>query len=126
MGILSFRKKPQYSTLRSNRRREVSHLLIQQVNGPNNAFLGYAKTLSASGLFLATVNPKKIGSEFKINFPVPESDHTIRCNCKVVFVKPYRQTTDRDSGMALKFVDLNDKSKRKINTWVMEQFAKNS
>lgn len=108
--------------LRSNKRREVSHLLIQQVNGESNAFLGYAKTLSASGMFLATVNPKKINSEFKVNFPIPESDYKIRCTCQVVSVKPYKQITDRDSGMALMFTNLNDRDKRKINYWVAEQF----
>ncbi|MFZ3072677.1 MAG: PilZ domain-containing protein [Thermodesulfobacteriota bacterium] len=109
-----------YVLLRPDRRKEVRrHLLVLRVCGENdNIFFGYAKNLSRGGLFIATVNPRKIGDEFVISFKLQDSGEKAVCRCRVTWVREYNPKTNSEPGMGIHFIDMEQEIKNKIEEWV--------
>jgi hypothetical protein len=67
-------KEPDYVKLREDRRKDLrSQLLVLKVSSEDKkTFFGYGKTLSKSGMFISTVNPRAVGEEFAISFKLPD------------------------------------------------------
>lgn len=102
--------------LRSERRKHLrKQLLVLQVKGADGkgVFFGYAKTLGCGGMFISSVNPRKLGTEFEITFKLEGDDREIRCRCVVVWSKEY-EPHGHEPGIGVKFIDLNEEDRKRI------------
>lgn len=116
-------KKPedQYVLLRSDRRKNLrKQLLVLKVRGEDQrgTFFGYAKTISRGGMFITSVNPRKMGEEFEISFSLTELGREIKCRAVVVWTREYDSLTKQEPGMGIKFVDLDESIKEEIDQWI--------
>lgn len=113
-------KDSEFVVLRSDRRKELrKQLLVLKIKGEDvkGVFFGYAKTISRGGMFIASVNPRKVGEEFFITFKLPCMESDIKCRCAVVWMREY-EPHKQDPGMGIKFMDLADETRDKIEEWV--------
>lgn len=111
----------QYILLRSDRRKNLrKQLLVLKVRGEDQkgVFFGYGKTLSKGGMFISSVNPRKLGEEFAISFKLDRVEKEIRCRCAVVWVREYDSMVKQEPGMGIKFLDLDDETREEINEWI--------
>lgn len=111
----------QYVLLRSNRRKNLrKQLLVLKVRGEDKrgVFFGYAKTISKGGMFIGSVNPKKVGEEFEISFSIAELKMDLKCRCVVVWSREYDSLTRQEPGMGIKFIDLDVQTTEKIDEWI--------
>ena len=103
---------------RKNLRAPLIVLKVKLDDG-NKAFFGYAKNISRSGLFIATVNPKEPGSTFRIEIPLPEPiNHKIQCEAEVVWKRYYTRGGPNEPGMGMKFNNMPEHLAELIDLWV--------
>ena len=98
-----------------------SPLLILKVklDDGDKVFFGYAKNISKSGLFIATVNPHEPGSRFRIEVPLPEPMGTsVQCEAEVVWKRHYTRGGPYEPGMGLRFIDLQAGVAELIDDWI--------
>jgi len=98
-----------------------SPLLILKVklDDGDKVFFGYAKNISKSGLFIATVNPHDPGSRFQIEVPLPEPlGVSVQCEAEVVWKRHYTRGGPYEPGMGLKFLDISASLGESIDNWV--------
>ena len=87
----------------------------------HKAFFGYAKNLSRGGMMIATVNPRDPGSQFSVEFRLPEPVNRLaQCHCEVVWQRCYSREHRYDPGMGLRFLDLPDDVAEAIDGWVRD------
>lgn len=114
--------KGEYVLLRPNRRKDLrADLLVLEVKGEDakGVFFGYAKNLSKAGMFISSVNPRKMGTEFKICFKLPfEPNNEVSSRCRVTWVREYNPKSNQGPGMGIKFLDLDYKVKEEIENWI--------
>lgn len=113
-------KDSEFVVLRSDRRKQLrKQLLVLKIKGEDSkgVFFGYAKTISRGGMFVASVNPRKVGEEFAITFKLPFMESDIKCRCAVVWMREY-EPHKQDPGMGIKFMDLDDETRDRIEDWV--------
>ncbi len=70
-------------------------------------FFGYANNLSASGMFIQSINPKPAGTQFKVEFTLPGREEKIECTVEVVWKRDFVPGSRYTPGMGLKFVELD-------------------
>ncbi len=110
-----------YVALRSERRRHLrKEVPVLRVGGADSkgVFFGYAKTIGTGGMFLSSVNPKKVGQEFHITFRLPGDKEDIKCRCVVAWLREYSSLIDIEPGMGIRYLDLDEDNKKKIDEWV--------
>lgn len=113
----------QYTLLRSDRRKNLRRqILVLKVKGEDRkgAFFGYCKTVSRGGMFITSVNPRRLGEEFDITFMLTGDDLEIKCRCVVVWVREYDAYNRQEPGMGIKFVDLGEEIKDRIDAWMQK------
>ncbi len=111
----------QYTLLRSDRRRNLRRqILVLKVKGEDQkgTFFGYCKTVSRGGMFITSVNPRKLGEEFDITFTLTGEDLEIKCMCVVVWVREYDAYNKQEPGMGIKFSNLSEEIKDRIDAWM--------
>lgn len=111
----------QYVLLRSDRRKNLrKQLLVLKVRGEDNrgVFFGYAKTISRGGMFISSVNPRKMSEEFEINFKLDDKGPEIKCRAVVVWIREYDSLVKQEPGMGIKFIDLDEAIKDEIDAWI--------
>ncbi|MFQ5735483.1 MAG: PilZ domain-containing protein [Thermodesulfobacteriota bacterium] len=114
--------EPEFVVLRSNRRKNLrQQLLVLKVKGEDTrgTFFGYAKTISRGGMYIASVNPRKVGEEFEITFRL-DTEPDIKCRCVVAWQREYKPGS-LEPGMGIKFIDLNEAVRDRIDSWVNSQ-----
>ena len=92
-----------------------------KVEQAGKIFFGYAKSISKTGLFIQTVNPKDVGERVQIEFALPKDMRTISCTVEVLWKRVYRPWDKQEPGMGLKFIDIEGKMAKKINKWVLTE-----
>ncbi|NIR15447.1 MAG: pilus assembly protein PilZ [Desulfobacterales bacterium] len=111
-----------YVLIRPNRRKELrADLIVLDVRGEDEKgfFFGYAKNLSKAGMFISSVNPRKIGDKFSISFKLPfDEEVSVKCECRVVWAREYDPKSKESPGMGIKFLDLDYKIKKRIGEWI--------
>lgn len=97
-----------------------NQLLVLKVKGDDsgNVFFGYAKNISKTGMFIATVNPKKAGDVFTIEFTLPKKKKPIQCKCVVKWSMNYNPKSKYEPGMGVRFLDLDKIGRTAINDCV--------
>ena len=114
-------EKESYVLLRGNRRKHLrKQLLVLKIKGEGSrgSFFGYAKTVSKDGMFIASVNPHRLGEEFQITFKIPETDIEAKCSCVVIWRREFDPTLKREPGMGINFIDLDYAIREKIEEWI--------
>lgn len=117
-----------YAEEQKNKRRAVrAPLIVEKIpcgDGYKTLF-GYAKNVSRSGLFIATVKPREPGETFLIELAIPtKPPFKVRCQCQVVWKRLFKRKDQHEPGMGLRFLDLSDRDGEKIDAWVEELTAK--
>jgi len=111
----------QYVVLRQDRRKNLrTQLLVLKVRGEDNrgVFFGYAKTISRGGMFISSVNPRKMAEEFEITFKLDELGREIKCRAVVVWRREYDSLVKQEPGMGIKFLDLDEATRDEIDEWI--------
>jgi len=109
--------RPQ-ADLRRNLRAPLITLKIKLGEG-RKYFFGYAKNLSRSGLFVATLKPLSPGEQVLVEFPLPAPlCGEVQCRCEVVWTRAYERHSPYDPGMGLKFIDPDPAVTEAIDGWV--------
>ncbi len=94
-------------------------ILKVKIDDGRKAFFGYAKNISRSGLFIATVNPQEPGSRFRVEVPLPAPIRKqVECECEVVWKRLYTRGGPLEPGMGLKFLDMSPEIQKTIQEWV--------
>ncbi|MBI5197410.1 MAG: PilZ domain-containing protein [Nitrospirae bacterium] len=93
-------------------------IVFKAGGGKERYFFGYAQTISVGGLFIASINPKKVGERFPIEFTLPGSGTRIECECEVVWRREYTPTGKMEPGFGVKFIDLPEGLQEAIETWI--------
>lgn len=96
-------------------------LLIKKVRleDKSRVFFGYATNISRSGLFISSINPTAIGSQFTIEINLPSPlNVTFTCRCETVWHRKYSAKDTLEPGMGLRFIDLTDESKELLAAWI--------
>ncbi|OQY23395.1 MAG: pilus assembly protein PilZ [Desulfobacteraceae bacterium 4572_35.2] len=102
-------------------------LLIKKVRleDERRVFFGYATSISCSGLFISSINPTAIDSQFTIEISLPSPlNITFICDCETVWQRKYSPKNTSEPGMGLRFIDLDDEIKAQIDTWIHNQAEK--
>ena len=87
----------------------------------HKTFFGYAKDLSKSGMMIGTINPREPGSQFWVEFRLPEPVNRVaRCHCEVIWQRRYSHKHQYDPGMGLRFLDLPADLAEDIDAWIRE------
>ncbi len=98
-------------------------LLVQKLRFEEKRkfFFGYSKNLSRGGMFIATVNPLEPGSRVHVEIPLPPPrTDAVRCECEVIWKRPYRANSSHEPGMGLRFIDLPTEAAVVIDGWARE------
>jgi len=94
-------------------------VLRVKLDDGRKTFFGYAKNISRSGLFIASVNPKEPLERFPVELSLPAPiGRTVRCTCEVVWKRLYSKGDPKEPGMGLKFLDMPEEVAVAIDHWI--------
>jgi len=114
--------------LRPERRKKLRTALlvlkVESESGGENTLFGYAKSLAPNGMFIATVNPKQVGSQFMICFELPETGTKVTCSCRVMWSRDYDSDLKKEPGMGIMFLDMLAEHSKEIEGWIAEEGIK--
>ena len=82
---------------------------------------GYAKNISRSGLFIASINPREPGERFYITFQIPKTGIRVRCQCEVVWTRRYKQGSKLEPGYGIRFFNLPEDIALAIDNWIARE-----
>ena len=88
--------------------------------------LGFAKNISAGGLFISAKDPPAVGSVFKLKFKLPGGETTVACQGEVVWRRERDPYSAYDSGMGVRFVNLDYRFQAVIDSFVREKGGRNA
>jgi uncharacterized protein (TIGR02266 family) len=74
--------------------------------------------VSSSGMFLFTQEPFAVGSDLKMSFTLPGDDKAITVRATVIWVRQSRQAADRQAGMGVHFVEIDESDRERIRRFV--------
>lgn len=98
-------------------RKRVLVLRVTDETGKN--VYGYGRNISKTGMFIATMKPRKVGEEFGIAFEVPRYKTKVACRCRVARVKEGSGAHEQ-VGMGVLFLDISEEHQSKIDGWIKE------
>jgi type IV pilus assembly protein PilZ len=105
------------------RRKKSRTPIVIQINyhAVDNFLRDFADDLSIGGMFIATTNPLEPGTKLILEFMLPGYNYPIRVKAEVIWSRTKLTkltSTDQTRGMGVKFIDLSDSAKDKINAIV--------
>lgn len=104
---------------RNDLREPIIVFKIVEDNHQQHLF-GYAKNISRSGLFIASINPREPGEQFYITFQIPKTGIRVRCQCEVVWTRRYKQGNKLEPGYGIRFLNLSEDIASAINNWIVK------
>ena len=108
------------SDRRNDLREPIIVFKIVEDNNQQHLF-GYAKNISRSGLFIASINPREPGERFYITFQIPTTGIRARCQCDVVWTRRYKQGSKLEPGYGIRFLDLPEDIASAIDNWIAKE-----
>ncbi|MBW1925928.1 MAG: TIGR02266 family protein [Deltaproteobacteria bacterium] len=102
----------------SKRRKTPRAPIAIQVNyhSVDNFLRDFADDLSTGGMFIATMNPLEPGTQLILEFLLPGHNYPIRVKAEVMWSRTKLTSTDQRRGMGVKFKDLSDSAREKIDS----------
>lgn len=116
-----YKKDDDLLDVQKERRRELRvplRLIRVKMETKKDVFFGYAKNISASGLFVPTVNPKAVGEKFRLKFVLPDSKREIIVTAEVVWNRRFSEAGEYEPGMGIKFIQISDEDADLIRKFV--------
>ena len=107
--------------VQKERRRHLrAPILVRRikVGGAGNVFFGYAGDISASGMFISTVNPRQKGEQFTLQFSIPGAPAPISVTAEVVWVREHSVDAEFPPGMGIRFIDISGDAAEAIRAFV--------
>lgn len=99
-------------------------VLRVKLDDGRKSFFGYAKNISRSGLFIATVNPRDPGERFQVELTLPAPlGHNVQCACEVVWKRLYTKGSPYEPGMGLRFLELPEEMAAAIDSWISTEIG---
>jgi hypothetical protein len=98
-------------------------LIIQKVHldEERSVFFGYTKNISCSGMFIATTHATEPGTRLSLEIPLPAPlNNVIRCECEVVWKRPFGKHLPFEPGIGIKFIDLPADVAAQIDDWAKQ------
>ena len=89
----------------------------------SNFYTGFTQDISAGGLFVATHNVVPLGTLFDLEFSIPDQGPPIKAQGEVRWAAEYNPASDCSPGLGLRFVDLNEQDRARIENWVTHRAA---
>ncbi|MBI5406705.1 MAG: PilZ domain-containing protein [Nitrospirae bacterium] len=105
---------------RNDLREPIIVFKVVEDNNQEHLF-GYAKNISRSGLFIASINPREPGEQFYITFQIPKTGIRARCQCEVVWIRRYKQGSTLEPGYGIRFLNLTDDIALAIDNWIARE-----
>jgi CheY-like chemotaxis protein len=101
----------------SVRERKVAHMTViyGEVGADNRQVVGMAGNVSGTGILLLTDKPVRAGTFLHLEFVLPNTQHTIRAQGKVLHVN---RNTEGTYGAGVHFTDLSPDDQRRIVDFV--------
>ena len=91
---------------------------LHQSDGHSN-FFGYAVNITREGIFVPTVNPKPVGYRTRVRMLLPKIKVVIEGEIEVVWSREFDPRKNKKaSGMGIRFVNLSDDTKEKIDAFI--------
>jgi hypothetical protein len=105
------------------RRVRRSPVIVFKVEEENDRghLVGYAKNISGSGLFIISINPRTPGEQFSISFQIPDTQISVRCRCKIVWIRKNDPEIKQDPGYGVRFLDIPEEAAQAIDVWVIQE-----
>jgi Tfp pilus assembly protein PilZ len=99
--------------------------MVLEVRGRSydRIFVGYAETLSRSGLFFSAANPPAVGATFPVEFVLPDNRTLVQCTCRVVWQHRYTTSGRPSVGVGVEFLDLDTLKRSLIDQWVTRKLG---
>ncbi|MCX7957415.1 MAG: TIGR02266 family protein [Deltaproteobacteria bacterium] len=122
-----YKENRDLSKIQKERRKELRvylRVFKMKVETSKDVFFGYAKNISASGLFVPTVNPKKVGERFKLKFRLPGSMKDIVVTAEVVWSRLYSDSDEYEPGMGIRFAEISEEDAESIRQFVNSDLSK--
>jgi uncharacterized protein (TIGR02266 family) len=99
-------------------------VLRVKLDDGQKSFFGYAKNISRSGFFIATVSPREPGERFQVELVLPAPlGRSMQCSCEVVWKRLYSKASPYEPGMGLRFLDLPEEMAAAIDRWVRAELG---
>lgn len=101
----------------SERRRDVRAPIELQVEYKrlNSFFADYTRNISRDGMFIKTLRPLGIGTEFVFKLQVPQLDTPLELHGRVQWtVKPEQASTVQDPGMGIGFIYESETERQRV------------
>ena len=105
---------------RSDLREPIIVFKVVEDNNQQHLF-GYAKNISRSGLFIASINPRETGERFYITFQIPKTGIRARCQCEVIWTRRYKQGSKLEPGYGIRFLSLPEDIASAIDDWIAKE-----
>jgi uncharacterized protein (TIGR02266 family) len=83
----------------------------------------YSIDLNSGGVFLETERPLEVGTNFELEFELPDSNSIIRCDAKGAWINDpiMRKKAELPAGMGVQFVNLSAIDRKAIDDFVNER-----
>lgn len=81
-------------------------------------FTSFAENLSEGGMFISTTRPLRPGATLFLEFLLPDSSLKIRTRAEVMWSRKNPKSPRKKRGMGLKFEELSQEDKTKINIMI--------
>ncbi len=116
-----YKNSGDFSCVQKERRRELRvplRVIRVKIETNTDVFFGYAKNISAGGLFISTVNPKGVGEKFKLKITLPNSKKEIVVMAEVVWSRKFSESKEYEPGMGIKYIEITDEDAELIRQFV--------
>lgn len=116
--------KPTTDQVQADKRKSLRSPLLTlrvRIDDGSKVFFGYAKNISRSGMFIASINPKDAGKHYQVEIPFPEPvGQTVQVTCEVIWNRQFEKKSTHEPGMGLRFIDMPDNVASAIDSWVQQ------
>jgi len=81
-------------------------------------FTSFAENLSEGGMFISTNRPLDPGTTLFVEFLLPDSSVTVKTRAEVTWSRKSPKSAEKKRGMGIKFEELSNQDKSRINVMV--------
>lgn len=87
----------------------------------SNFYTGFMDNISEGGVFAATFNLQPLGATVDVEFSLPDNKPPVKVRAEVRWLRDYDPDSDLYPGMGLRFLDLADAERVRIESFVQQR-----